>query len=125
MVRRPSDRRRTSELHQTRARQLRRSQTRVEMVLWEQLRDRRLGGMKFRRQHPIGRFIVDFCCVEHRLVIEVDGLVHEEVEQTLYDQERTAVLEAAGYRLIRITNDQVTTDLPDVLQTVRAALGNR
>jgi very-short-patch-repair endonuclease len=70
----------------TAARDLRAHETSVEDLLWEELRGRRLDGMKFRRQHPIGAFVVDFCCAESRLVIELDGGIH--VEQRDQDAER-------------------------------------
>ncbi len=67
----------TSPLIQQRARELRQRATEAEQMLWERVRNRRLGGLKFRRQHPLGPYIVDFYCAEHRLVVEVDGPIHE------------------------------------------------
>ena len=81
------------------ARDLRTGETLAEDLLWEELRGRRLDGMKFRRQHPVGTFVIDFCCVEYRLAIELDGGVHEEQQEQ--DAEREAILAAAGYRVIR------------------------
>jgi very-short-patch-repair endonuclease len=101
------------------ARELRTHQTPVELLLWEALRSRRLGGLKFRRQHPVGPFIVDFCCPEQRLAIELDGAVH--ATQREHDAEREELLAAAGYRLLRFPNEAVRDDLPAVLETVRAA----
>lgn len=74
-----------------RARELRQPQTRAEAILWRQLRDRRLKGLKFRRQHPIGHFIVDFHCPKHQLVVEIDGDTH--ATHAEYDQGRTERLE--------------------------------
>ncbi|PDW03742.1 endonuclease domain-containing protein [Candidatus Viridilinea mediisalina] len=113
---------RTSAPKQMRARQLRHDQTESEALLWEQLRGRRLDGWKFRRQHPVDRFIVDFYCAEQRLVIEVDGSIHTQAEQAAYDVERSLLLQAAGYRLLRFSNEQVCHEMPMVLHTIRATL---
>jgi very-short-patch-repair endonuclease len=87
------------------ARDLRQRQTQAEARLWTILRDRRLHGLKFRRQHPLGPFVVDFCCPAYRLVIELDGKIHDEmVEQ---DDERTRVLVASGYRVVRFKNEDL------------------
>lgn len=99
-----------------RARQLRQPQTPTESRLWAHLRDRRLNGLKFRRQHPIGHYIVDFYCPDHRLVVEIDGDVHASQEE--YDVDRTAWLEESGYRVIRFTNREVSGQLETVLETI-------
>lgn len=103
------------------ARKLRREMTPAEALLWVGLRGRRLAGLKFRRQHPIGRFYADFCCVERRLVVEVDGPVHLGLEQR--DAERTEMLACHGYRVVRFTNDRVLEDLDGVLEEIAAACG--
>src|SRR6185295_295647 len=87
------------------ARKLRRHQTDAERVLWFRLRDRRLNGLKFRRQMPVGNFIVDFCCESARLVVELDGGQH--ARQTESDSARTADLEKRGYLVLRFWNDDV------------------
>jgi very-short-patch-repair endonuclease len=87
--------------------------------MWELLRNRRLHGLKFRRQHPIGEFIVDFYCAEQKLIIELDGAVHK--QQRERDEERTAVLERQGYRVLRIKNAEVERDLEEVLRRIAAA----
>jgi len=102
-----------------RARQLRQPQTPAEAKLWQHLRRKQLGGLKFRRQHSIGCFIVDFYCAEHRLVIEVDGDVHAMQEE--YDSARTEWLQDRGYRVIRFTNDEIHRQLPTVLEAIMAA----
>jgi very-short-patch-repair endonuclease len=102
------------------ARELRARETSVEDVLWEELRGRRLDGMKFRRQHPIGTFVVDFCCTECRHVIEVDGGVH--AAQRDRDAEREAILTAAGYRVIRFPNQLIRDSLPEVLAAISFAV---
>lgn len=101
------------------ARHLRKNQTPHECKLWARLRDRRLSGHKFRRQHPIGPYIVDFYCVEARLIVEVDGGHH--AEQAEYDQARTAWLEQIGYQVIRFTNLEVDQNIDAVLDTILSA----
>ena len=102
-----------------RARELRQEATPAEQVLWNALRAGRLDGLKFRRQHPVGRFVLDLYCAAHRLCIEVDGAVHE--QQRDRDAARDAELLAHGVRTLRFTNDQVANDLPGVLSAIRSA----
>ncbi len=99
-----------------RAREMRHPLTPAEAKLWSRLRDRRLNGLKVRRQYPVDHFIADFCCPEHHLLVEVDGPSHEFSQE--YDAERTAWLEGRGYRVIRFTNSDVYHNLPGVLETV-------
>ena len=99
-----------------RARQLRRDQTAVESKLWFRLRARQLAGAKFRRQYPIGPFIADFCCMEHGLVVELDGSQH--VEQEAADRRRSAFLTRQGYRVIRFWDNEVIEDIEAVLQRI-------
>ena len=91
------------------------TQTPAEHVLWRRLRNRQLG-YKFRRQHPIGRFIVDLTCAESKLAIEVDGDSH--AEQVKYDAERTAWLAEQGVRVIRFSNRQVHRQIEAVLAAI-------
>ena len=100
----------------SRARRLRRDSTDAERALWSVLRNRQLGGYKFRRQTPIDQYIVDFVCVEQRLVIEVDGGQHD--EQSRSDARRTASLEAQGYRVLRFWNNEVLTGLESVADAI-------
>jgi very-short-patch-repair endonuclease len=102
------------------ARSLRHELTDAERVLWRHLRDRRLARAKFRRQHPIGPFIADFCCIEARLVIEIDGGQHDERSQE--DEQRSACLAAQGYRVIRFWNNDVLHNLDGVLQQIEVEL---
>jgi very-short-patch-repair endonuclease len=95
------------------AQQLRRQPTPAEARLWSALSRRQLAGLKFRRQHPVGRFIVDFYCPSHQLVIEVDGAIH--TQQVAYDEARTEQLRSFGYRVLRFTNQEVLSDLQTVL----------
>ena len=108
---------------QERARELRRDMTPAERVLWGRLRNRQLEGLKFRRQHPLGRFIVDFCCAQHRLIVEVDGGVHR--NQREYDEARTQVLQAHGYRVLRFSNEAVLGDVEAVLGVRAGALDHQ
>lgn len=98
------------------AREMRREPTEPERRLWQKLRRKLLDGYKFRRQHPIGRFIVDFYCHQARLIIEVDGDSHAFQEE--YDAVRTAWLEAQGLRVIRFDNQTVMKNLDGVLQFI-------
>jgi very-short-patch-repair endonuclease len=102
------------------ARSLRTRQTDTEQRLWTRLRDRRLLGFKFRRQHPIGRYIVDFCCAEAKLVIELDGGQH--ANDRVHDAERTAMLKRDGYRVIRFWDNDVFQNLEGVLVRIAEAL---
>jgi very-short-patch-repair endonuclease len=101
------------------ARQLRRALTDAERRMWSALRDRRLWRYKFRRQHPIGRYIVDFACTEHRLAIELDGSQHADNPS---DISRTAWLERQGWRVIRFWNNDVLANTNGVIETILEAL---
>ena len=100
---------------------LRREATAAEALLWERLRDARLAALKFRRQHPVGHFIVDFCCPSARLIVEVDGPIHQGHEEE--DAARQTFLEQRGYSLLRIRNEEVFTDVQAVLKHIRVAAG--
>jgi very-short-patch-repair endonuclease len=101
-----------------RARNLRREQTSAEARLWSALRNRQLAGLKFRRQHPYGQFILDFFCVERQLAVEVDGGVHLNAEQAAHDAERSEFLEQRGVYVLRFTNEEIEQHLPDVLRKI-------
>ena len=101
---------------QLRARELRKEPTAAEKKLWRRLRDEQIPGCKFRRQQPIGRFIVDFFCSESRLVVEIDGDTH--AEQESYDASRTEWLTKKGYRVIRFANADVLYRLNAVLEVI-------
>lgn len=103
------------------ARKLRREQTASEAILWEALRNRKLEGRKFRRQHPIGKFVVDFYCDAEGLIVEVDGSIHELPEQQELDKQRQALLESLGLRFVRLKAKQVENDLPSALDNIRSA----
>lgn len=100
------------------SRRLRRDATRAEYILWQHLRDRRLNGAKFRRQAVIGRSVVDFACHEHHLIIELDGSIHDSPAMAAYDEERQALLEAQGYRVLRFRNKEIIEQLSSVLERI-------
>lgn len=101
------------------ARNLRRTSTDAERALWSRLRAHRFEGHKFRRQQPIGRYIVDFACLEARVVIELDGGQHA---LSTHDAERDAWLQAQGFRVLRFWNNDVTSNLEGVLVIIAEAL---
>ena len=102
------------------AKRLRTSQTDAEVRLWYHLRAHRFLGIKFKRQKPIGKYIVDFVCMERGLVIELDGGQHG--ERQAYDVERDAYLASRGFRVLRFWNDDVLRDTESVLEAIRQAL---
>jgi very-short-patch-repair endonuclease len=103
-----------------RERSLRRLQTEAERTLWQHLRDRRLLGFKFRRQHRIDHFYPDFVCLQARLIIELDGSQH--LDQQTYDDARTRCLRQHGYRVLRLWNDDVLLRIDDALAIIAEAL---
>ena len=105
-----------------RARALRRNLTDAERIIWYGVRAHRLNGASFRRQDPIGPFIVDFVCHSARLVVEVDGGHHFEAEQEKRDARREAFLTARGYRLLRFSNRDVMTNRQGVLEAIADAV---
>src|SRR3954470_1863155 len=102
------------------ARDLRRRATPSEQSLWEALRHHRLDGKQFRRQHTVGPFFVDFVCPRDRLVVEIDGEIHD--QQREYDAERDEYLASIGYTVLRFTVDQVIGNMEGVLAEIRIAL---
>lgn len=101
------------------ARELRKNQTDAEQVLWSRLRRKRIEGARFRRQQPIGPYIVDFVSFDRRLVIEVDGSQHD--ADGLRDSERDNFLGDRGYRVLRFWNNEVLNELGAVLEVIRGA----
>ena len=104
-----------------RSRDLRHPLTPAEARVWARVRNNQLG-LKIRRQAVIGRFIADFYCAQARLVIEIDGASHTEPDQAAYDAQRTAWLEAQGYRVVRFWNTEVLKDEEAVIGRIAAAL---
>jgi very-short-patch-repair endonuclease len=105
------------------ARESRRAPTRGEALLWERLRMRQLCGRKFRRQHAIGRFIVDFYCAEERLAVEVDGPIH--AGQHRHDAERQRAIESLGVRFLRVADTLVQSDIDAALDRIAASFSAR
>jgi very-short-patch-repair endonuclease len=100
------------------ARRLRASQTSAEARLWRALRGRRLDRWKFRRQHPIERYIVDFVTLDGKLIVEVDGATHSTAPELKRDQQRTRTLESLGFLVVRVTNVDVYENLDGVLEMI-------
>jgi very-short-patch-repair endonuclease len=105
-----------------RARSLRASQTSAEAKLWQALRDRRLVRWKFRRQHPIDRYVVDFVTLTVKLIVEVDGMTHSEPAEVERDKARSAIFEACGFLVFRVSNTDVYDDLEGVLEMIESHL---
>ena len=101
------------------SRELRKRSTEVEEILWQFLRNKNHNGLKFRRQHPLKDYIADFYCHELKLVIEVDGGIHNQNEIINNDNARTAVLNELGINVIRFTNAEVLNNLPEVLKQIK------
>jgi len=102
---------------------LRKSMTPAEKVLWERLRNKQVSGLRFRRQHPIKDFVVDFFCYDALLVIEVDGTVHDETSQKERDEQRTIILQKLGLKEIRFTNTDVIHHTNQVIRKIETELG--
>ena len=107
------------------AAQLRANMTKAEKVLWESLRNKKCCNQKFRRQHPIGDFIVDFFCYDAMLAIELDGAVHYDDYQKERDHERTKILQELGIEVIRFKNREVIENIEEVLQFIEKAILER
>ena len=104
------------------ARRNREKTTEAEELLWYRIRNRKLHGFKFRRQHPIKDFIADFFCAERKLVIEIDGYYHSEKSQQEYDNGRTFELMELGITTIRFSNEEIVKDIEGVLKEISAYL---
>jgi very-short-patch-repair endonuclease len=102
--------------------ELRRTMTPAEKVLWESLRNRQVKGCRFRRQHPIKDFVVDFFCYDALLSIEVDGEVHSDKYQRERDEQRTIILKNLGINELRFKNDQVLNHIDEVIKKIEAEL---
>lgn len=102
------------------SRHLSHEMTDAEQWLWRHLRMRQVGGVKFRRQHPLGPYVLDFACLEKQLAIELDGSQH--IEQTAKDEARTEWLKTQGWQVLRFWDNEVLTNIDGVLSCVDAAL---
>ena len=107
-------------MNRSRAKWLRKNATDAERMLWQHLRLRQFAGYKFRRQQPLGNYIVDFVCLQKRLVIEVDGGQHN--TQAAYDEQRTAWIEEQGFRVLRFWDDEVMKNIESVKEVIWRAL---
>ena len=114
-------RRTTRDVHLDHARRLRDGRTDAERKPWRFLRDRRPGALKFRRQHALGAYIVDFVCLERRVVVELDGSQHADPEAIAYDEARTRWLAADGFHVARPWNSDLSSDPAGAWATIRAA----
>ena len=102
------------------AKDLRKDQTIAESILWSFIRNKGCNGLKFRRQHPILSFIADFYCYEKKLVVEVDGSVHDTSEAKERDEARTHELENVGITVLRFSNEEILTKIDEVLSEISA-----
>ncbi len=102
------------------ARELRSQMTLPEILLWSKIRSKQLDGYKFRRQHPIFDYVVDFYCHELKLIIEVDGEIHFRKEQISFDENRDKILKINGYHIFRLTNFEIQTDLETSVNKLRS-----
>ncbi len=105
------------------ARSLRKNATASERILWDSLRGRRLNGWKFRRQHPIGQFVVDFFCRKKCVAVELDGEVHTQIEVADHDAVRDKFLRLQGVKILRFPNNRVLEDLQRVLEEISKIMG--
>ena len=106
------------------ARQLRQRQTDAEDILWQNLRNRKLCNLKFRRQHAFENFVLDFYCHEKKLVIEADGNIHNEQDIKVYDNARTKRLQECGIKVLRFTNDEIEKNIDDVINRIKKFIEN-
>ncbi|MBI3866117.1 MAG: DUF559 domain-containing protein [Planctomycetia bacterium] len=111
--------------NRSRAKELRRTQTEAETFVWDQLRSRRFRGFKFRRQVPLGNYIVDFICLDRRVIVELDGGQHNESGQHEYDERRDAWLRGEGFEVLRFWNSDVFTEWEAMAEGIWHALERR
>ena len=106
-----------------RARQLRKEMTKPERMLWQRFRQRP-GGYKFRRQHPVGPYIADFCCLSQRFIVEIDGSAHDDIDRATFDDRRVSFLQENGFRVLRVTAARVLADADDAAEAIVARMAN-
>ena len=114
-----------SDRQRKRAKQLRQTMTRAETLLWRYLKANRIDGLGFRRQVPVRNYIVDFVCHSAKLVVELDGELHDFEERRNADKRRDAFLRSEGFRVLRFTNEQVMSSLEGVVELIRQAAAIR
>ncbi len=107
------------------AQENRKKMTPAELILWDALKEKKLDGWKFRKQHPMGSYILDFYCHKAKLGVELDGGYHDMPQQKEYDAKRTAILQDAGISLVRFRNEAVIQDMENVLAEILKALRGR
>ena len=107
----------------TNSRRLRTNLTDAEKALWRHLRMRQMGGFRFRRQHPVRKYVVDFACIEARIAVEVDGGQH--ATQSAEDAQRSAILEREGYRVLQFWDNEVLQDVESVKAVIWSVLGEK
>jgi very-short-patch-repair endonuclease len=114
-----------SQEQRRRARQLRRTMTRAETLLWHYIKAHRVGGFAFRRQVPMRGYVADFACHSARLIVEIDGESHDYESRIQRDEKRDAWFVSEGYAVLRFTNDQVLANLEGVVETIRNTASSR
>src|ERR1700733_8303007 len=114
-----------SERQRNRAKQLRRTMTRAETLLWRYLKANRIDELSFRRQVPFRNYIADFVCLSIKLIVELDGESHDFAERQKADQHRDAFFESEGFRILRFTNEQVMSNLEGVVEVIRQVASPR
>ena len=102
----------------TNAKKLRKQSTPTEIKIWQSLRSRRFEDLKFRRQCPFGAYVVDFICIEKKIIIEIDGGQHNEPKQQEYDEKRSAYFNKLGYRVLRFWNNEVFCQFDVVMDLI-------
>lgn len=102
------------------AQEMRRNPEPCEKLLWDRLKEKQINGFKFRRQHPVYRYILDFYCHEKKIAIEVDGMIHSQRKD--YDDYRDDFLKSIGIETLRFTNNEILTEIDAVLEKIKAAL---
>jgi very-short-patch-repair endonuclease len=107
---------------QKKAKELRNNETPSEKLLWDKLKNKQLAGFKFRRQHSLKQFIADFYCHKAKLIIELDGEIHNTVQQKERDEGRSYEIEQAGLTVLRFTNDEVKNEIDNVLEKIKTEL---
>jgi very-short-patch-repair endonuclease len=114
-----------SQRQRNRAKELRRTMTRAETLLWRYLKVNRIDGLSFRRQVPFKNYIADFACLSIKLIVELDGESHDFVERQKSDQVRDAFFESQGFHVLRFTNEQVMSNLEGVVEAIRQDASSR
>jgi len=105
-----------------RCKNFRKKSTPQEIIFWSRVRAKRFKGLKFKRQYSLGKYIVDFICLEKKLIIELDGWQHKEENQERYDKERTKFLEKLGFRILRFWNNEINDNLNGVFLKIEEFL---